>query len=77
MKAFENMLVLLLSISDEDIYSEKAVGTIENISTIVLDKVRLDGLSKKDDLYLEPHAYEVNNRIVDNNLRNMHILSAI
>ena len=77
MKTFENMLVSLLSISDEDIHSEKAVGTIENISSIVLDRVKYDGLSKKDDLYLEPHAYEVNNRIVDNNLRNMHILSAI
>ena len=77
MKTFENMLVSLLSISDEDIHSKKAVSAIENISSIVLDRVRFDGLSKKDDLYLEPHAYEVNNRIVDNNLRNMHILSAI
>lgn len=74
---FENMLVSLLSISDEDIHSEKAVSTIENISSIILDRVRFDGLSKRDDLYLEPHAYEVNNKIVDNNLRNMHILSAI
>ena len=27
--------------------------------------------------YLEPLAYEINNKIKDNNLRNMHILCAV
>ena len=77
MVLFENELVSLLSISDEKINSGEAISSIENISRIILDRVKLDGLSKKEDLYLEPHAYEVNNKIVDNNLRNMHILSAV
>lgn len=74
---FENELVSLLNISDENMKSNSPIASIEKISNIILSRVKLDGLSKKDDLYLEPHAYEINNKIVDNNLRNMHILSAV
>ena len=30
-----------------------------------------DGLSDIDDLYLESHAYEINNKINNNDIRNM------
>lgn len=74
---FENKLVSLLCISDKNINSSDTLNSIESISQMILDRIKSDSLSKKDDLYLEPHAYEVNNKVVDNNLRNMHILSAV
>ena len=77
MADFENELVSLLNISDENMRIGYASSSIEKVSSIILSRLKADGLSKKDDLYLESHAYEINNRIVDNNLRNMHILSAV
>ena len=74
---FEKKLVSLLSISDEKIFSDKIINDIDLIAKVFIERLAVDGLSDKKSAYLEPHAYEVNNKIKDINLRNMHILAGV
>lgn len=74
---FEDKLVSLLNLSDEKMFSGKVENDIELIASTYIDRIKRDGLSSSNSNYLEPHAYEVNNKIKDVNLRNMHILVAV
>ena len=74
---FEKKLVSLLNISDELIFSDKVTNDIDLMAKVFIDRLKLDGLSEKDSSYLEPHAYEVNNKIKDVNLRNMNIFAGV
>lgn len=74
---YEKMLISLLNVSDEDIFVDKVASQVERIARLFIDRIKADGLSEKNDNYLEPHAYEVNNKIKDIDLRNANILIAV
>ncbi len=71
LEKFEDELDFLLHLSDEQIVNDEIVLKIENIAKIFEDRIKVDGLSDIDDLYLESHAYEINNKINNNDIRNM------
>lgn len=73
----EEKLSELLYVSDEKIFGGKTIKDVNLIAKIYVDKLKEEGLTGKDDIYLEKQAYEVNNKIKDINTRNMHILSAV
>lgn len=75
--SFEDKLVGLLNIADERIFTGKVENDIELIADVFIDRIKKEGLSESPSSYLEPHAYEVNNKIKDVSLRNMHILTAV
>ena len=74
---FEKVLVSLLSLNDEEMIDDKTINDIDMIAKLFIDRFKSDGMSEKDDIYLEKHAYEINNKIKDNDIRNMNILTAI
>ena len=74
---FEQKLETLLSATDEKILSGKIKMDIDQIARLFIERLKLEGLSDKDDLYLEKHAYEVNNKIKDNDIRNASIFLAV
>lgn len=51
--------------------------TIEDVSRKILLALHSEGIIKYTDNETEKYAYEVNNRISDGNIRNLHILYAI
>lgn len=71
--SFEDELDFLLHLDDEQIVKDEVLTKIDNIAKIFIDRLRLDGLSEINELYLELHAYELNNKIIDNDIRNMPI----
>ena len=73
----EKILISLLNVSDEKIFSNKVAKDIDLIANVLIDRLKNENLTERDDIFLERHAYEINNRIKDNNIRNMHILSAV
>ena len=74
---FEKSLERLLFISEEDILNNKIIDDINNIAKLFINRLKNDDLTSIDDIYLEKHAYEVNNRIKDIGIRNMNILAAV
>ena len=73
----EEELNYLLSLTDENIFNENIILKIDNIASKFVDRLKIDGLSDLDDVYLEMHAYEVNKKIKNIDIRNMHILAAV
>ena len=80
--AFRSMLTLekfaflhdnLVSLAARET-DEKCFDEIERISGIFADFFRESGLSAAPGGYLEPHAYEIRNKISDASIRNMHIM---
>ena len=69
LEKFEDELDFLLHLSDKQIVNDEIVLKIENIAKIFEDRIKVDGLSDIDDLYLESHAYEINNKINNNDIR--------
>ena len=47
---------------------------IESICSVFADYFREEGLSSSDDIFLEPHAYEIREKIKNPSIRNMHIM---
>ena len=74
---FEQKLETLLSATDEKILSGKIKMDIDQIARLFIERLKLEGLSYKEDSYLEKHAYEVNNKIKDNDIRNASIFLAV
>ena len=74
---FENMLISLLNVSDDKMFNDKIRRDIELIARVLIERLKYENLTSREDIYLEPHAYEINNKIKDNDIRNMHILSAV
>ena len=74
---FEQKLEGLLSATDDKILSGKIKMDIEQIARLFVQRLKADGLTDRDEMYLEKHAYEVNNKIKDNDIRNMNILVAV
>ncbi len=78
--AFEKKLESLLNISDEKMFNGKIESDVDLIARAYIEKLKQDGFIDnihQGDFYLESYAYEVNNRIKDNDIRNMHILVAV
>ena len=67
---------LISSENDETLFNTKA-DIIEDIAKMVIDELQAQALTDAICQDLEKHAYSVNDRIRDEQIRNMHILSAI
>lgn len=57
--------------------AEKKLSTVEGVSAAIISEVRSCGLSSIDLSELEAHAYEVNGKIKDSELRNLHVLYGV
>ena len=73
----EKMLISLLNINDEKLFSHSVSRNIDLIAKVFVDRLKNDNLTSRDDIFLEYHAYEINNRIKDINIRNMNILEGV
>jgi len=69
----ERLEQLLCSLQDE----AQTYDAIEAIASMFVTELQERGLTKATCGDLEKHAYSVNDRIADSNIRNMHILTAI
>ena len=74
---FEKKLENLLQVDDNSIMSDKVIKDIELIAKIFIDRLNADNLSESSDTYLEKHAYEINNKIKNVDIRNMNIFAAV
>ena len=75
--SLEDKLVSLLNVPDDKMFGNKIHREIDLIAKVFVERFRIDSLTSSDDLYLEKQAYEINNKIKDNDLRNMHILVGV
>ena len=53
---------------------KRARETVEEICRELLDELRAQGLTDGPWDYLEPHAYEIMERIQDGEIRNLHVM---
>ncbi len=70
-------LEYLLSSTNSTDEALKKQGVIEELSVAIVAELRAQELTELDTVELEAHAYAVNDKITDNELRNFHILCAI
>ncbi len=75
LEIFSEFTPVLTEILTED-YSkpEEKQAKIEKICSAVADYFRQSGLSRSALDFLEPHAYEIQNKIKDINIRTLHIM---
>ena len=73
----EKMLSSLLNVSDEKMFSSSVSRDIDLIAKAFIERLKNDNLTDRDDIFLERHAYEINNKIKDINIRNMNILEGV
>lgn len=64
-------------ISSDNTEAEKKQEIIEKISARVIDELKAQELTKISSPNLEPHAYSVNDKIKDGEIRNLNILYAV
>ena len=74
---FEKMLISLLNVSDEKMFSSKITRDIDLIANVLIERLKYEKLSDKNEVFLERHAYEINNKIKDVDIRNMNILAGV
>jgi hypothetical protein len=67
----ERLEGVLMLPQDETLMTELA---IEEFSSLVIDELRRQNLTDATCDYLENHAYSINEKIVDPEIRNLHIL---
>lgn len=70
-------LEYLMSNANTSAEAEKKVAVIEKICACIADSLRLQSLTEYGGNEAEGHAYSVNNKIKDGNIRNLHILYAV
>ena len=70
-------LILLLSTNENNIFSEDTENIINELSNMCIERLSIEGLITKKDIFLEPYAYQINQHIDDNYIRNLNILSAV
>ena len=51
--------------------------TVENICVAIISELKAQGISSCEACEVESHAYTVNDRITDGNIRNLHVLYAV
>lgn len=70
-------LEFLISSENDSALIETKTAVIEDAAKMVIDELQEQDLTEAICLDLEKHAYSVNDRIADEKIRNLHILSAI
>ena len=73
----EKLSFLLFGDNRDSIVAANKCETIEEISSMIIDALKKQNLTDNSSLELEAHAYCVNDKISDANIRNMHILEAV
>lgn len=73
----EKLSLLLFGDNHDSLIATKKCETIEEISWMIIDALKKQDLTDNSSLELEAHAYCVNDKISDANIRNMHILEAV
>ena len=76
-KLSEKLTLLLFGDNHDGVIAAKKCEIIEEISSTVIDALREQNLTDSSSSELEAHAYCVNDKIGDPNIRNMHILEAV
>lgn len=75
---FASKLSVLLRGDNTDPHCvSKKSDTVEDVSAFITEMLRIKNYTDSDSADLERHAYSVNNRITDGNIRNMHILETV
>ncbi len=69
-----NVSDLLRELMREPYNKEKNLPLIEEIAALVAGEIRNQGLSKREESYLEGYAYCIKNSIKDGNLRNSPVM---
>lgn len=75
LEIFSDFAPILTDILTED-YSDFGLkqSKIEKICSDVAEYFRQSGLSRSQSEFLEPHAYEIQNKIKDINIRSLHVM---
>lgn len=73
----EYSLEYLISSENDKKNSELKCDIIERIASLIIEELKLEQITDGICGDLEKHAYSVNDRILDNNIRNKNILYAI
>lgn len=75
LEIFSDFAPILTDILTED-YSDSGLkqSKIEKICSDVAEYFRQSGLSRSQSVFLEPHAYEIQNKIKDINIRSLHVM---
>lgn len=71
------LLEYLLTTDNEPETSAEKSRVIEGIAEDLIAELRAQGLTQADCADLEKHAYSVNDRVADGQIRNMHVLAAV
>ena len=71
------LLEYLLTTGNEEAMAEEKYDVIEGIAADVIEELQEQELTEAICGDLEKHAYSVNDRIADAELRNMHVLAAV
>lgn len=72
-----DLLEFLLTTDNEGETSREKYGVMEGIAADVIEELQAQNLTQAVCGDLEKHAYSVNDRIADAQIRNMHILAAV
>ena len=73
----EASLVSLTELGNEDFEAEAKLQSMEEISALIVDELKKQNLINSGGTDLQRCALELQNKISDNTLRNMHILEGI
>ena len=70
-------LEYLISTPNYDDFSKEKEYIIERICRKIIGELRIEGITNFNGNETEGHAYFVNNKIKDGNIRNLHILYGV
>ena len=73
----EKSLNFLTTTPNDEIFYKKKSEIIENISAKLIEEIKKQNLSDFLSENLEDHAYKVNGKISDGNIRNMNIFAGV
>ncbi len=76
-EVIEKLSFLLLAGNNEDAVLNNKYLKIEEISRLIIERLKVQNLSQNNCEDLEKHAYSVNDGIVDGNIRNLNILISV
>ena len=77
LSSLSDTLEFLISSENDSAIAQTKTAIIEDVAKMVIDELTEQKLTEAICLDLEKHAYSVNDRIFDEKIRNMHILTAI
>ena len=71
------ILEYLLTSGNDESEAVTKTGMIENVVSLITEELRAQDLSDEQGEELERHAYSINDRIEQNDIRNMDVFSAV